>query len=370
MSNTPPTASSSRTDIAQGGSHVFTGTDFPYTDPDTGATLAKARIDNLPTDGDLALDGKALTGTTQVSIDAINAGKLTYTAPVNQASNPIDNWVQHISFKVNDGQAFSSNNGVFDLYITPPADSKANPVWLGDSRNPLDETHKGSPKADLMIGYSGKDKLSGVGGNDQLFGEDGDDQLSGAAGKDYLSGGTGNDTLIGGGGGDLMRGGDGGDTLCGGNGASTKQGIGSGADVLYGGAGGDKLYGGDGKDLLVGGAGNDGLDGGSGKDIYAYLSTQLGKEDVVANGHDTIIATRGDIISFGGALWDSLQTGSVGTAIDLNTHVAFVPGSGKSPGLLEIDVNMNGQFSEKDDFHISLVGVHQVTAQGANLLLA
>lgn len=363
MSNTLPTTGHNHVAIAPGASLALAAADFPFSDADAGDSLQKILILNPPAEGQLLLDGQAVTAQTTLPVGDL--ANLSYQAPAYQPSNPFGTWVQHLTFKVSDGQAWSQDSGTLDFFITPPTSTASNPVWTGDSANPLDDTHKGSAKPDLMIGYGGNDKLTGLGGNDQLFGEDGNDALYGGAGGDYLSGGAGGDTLTGSAGKDTLRGGDGGDTLYGGNGKTAKQGAGSGGDALNGGGGNDKLYGGDGSDLLIGGAGSDILDGGKGKDNYGYST-----DDLVANTQDTVYATAGDRLLFTAPVWDGLHVGSSAAGgIDADHPIAFVPGSGQNPGLLEFDINQDGQFVEKDDFSVKLVGVHQLAVSGDGFVL-
>jgi len=61
------------------------------------------------------------------------------------------------------------------------------------------------------------------------------------------------------------------------------------ADLLIGTAGKDRITGGAGDDTLSGGAGHDVLKGGKGVDTYLF-----GMEDVVAGGHDVVIAMPGN----------------------------------------------------------------------------
>ncbi|MGZ8216794.1 putative Ig domain-containing protein, partial [Methylomagnum sp.] len=207
----------------------------------------------------------------------------------------------YVTFHVGDGQAVSTNSGVFTLNLTAPSSAK--------------------------MGTDGANRLNGTGKADLILGKGGNDRLYGEAGQDNLKGGAGN-------------------------------------DALSGGAGDDKLYGQDGKDSLVGGAGNDLLDGGAGKDIYRYLTSQFGLDDLAAGSHDVVKATKGDTLAFDASLWahltqngtalDDLAGKGLLKQIDADTNIAY---DGHS---LLLDLNGDGLFQAGQDMSIDIMGVHKV----------
>ena len=143
---------------------------------------------------------------------------------------------------------------------------------------------RGTRRADVISGGSGRDRITGLAGNDIICGGPGNDRLTGGAGFDAIRGGGGADRILGGRDGDAIEGGPRRDRLAGGAGTDGLFG-GGGRDALVGGAGNewmlhggpgsdridgsggvDMLHGGNGDDRLVGGAGPDSLDGGEGDD--------------------------------------------------------------------------------------------------------
>ncbi len=315
--NSPPATQNAAASTQEGGAYTFKSADFPFTDPDSGNTLGEIKIDSLPSEGLITLNGQSVHTGQSIARSDIDAGHLAYQAPGTVASE----WAQHFAFKVGDGLSFSANASQFTLNIAP---ASGEAQFAGDSGQ-----LSGKNRADVLIGNDNGVKLNGLGGNDRLYGADGADILKGGTGNDYLSGGSG----------------------------------------------GDKLHGQAGKDTLVGGAGNDVLDGGAGKDVYRYLAGELGLGDLQAGTHDAIKATKGDTIAFDPSLWSHLtQQGDslgglagqvLGQRIGVGTNIAF---DGHS---LQIDVNGDGQFQAGLDVGIDIVGVHKVSvdASGAFLLL-
>jgi uncharacterized delta-60 repeat protein len=304
--NDAPTTANHAASLGQNAVHSFAVADFPFSDADAGDALQAVRIDSLPLEGQLRLNGQAVQAGQSIARADIDAGRLAYQAPATVQGD----WSQSFGFHVGDGQAVSTNGGVFTLNLTPPSSAK-----LGtDSANRMN----GTGKADLILGHGGNDVIDGKDGNDRLYGEAGQDNLKGGAGNDLLSGGSGD----------------------------------------------DKLYGQDGKDTLIGGTGNDLLDGGAGKDVYRYLASQFGLDDLAAGGHDTIKATKGDTIAFDASLWahltqngtalDDLAGKGLLKQIDADTNIAY---DGHS---LMFDLNGDGLFQAGQDMSIDLMGVHKV----------
>jgi Ca2+-binding RTX toxin-like protein len=137
------------------------------------------------------------------------------------------------------------------------------------------DTIKGSPFDDYLIGLTGNDSIKGLDGNDSIEGTAGNDKLYGGNGNDTLGGNIGNDLLDGGAGDDLAR--------IGQYSSSTsalkidlKKGVATssayGTDKLVsiesaiGDSGNDKFIGNAAANTFMGYWGNDSLDGGAGND--------------------------------------------------------------------------------------------------------
>ncbi len=126
--------------------------------------------------------------------------------------------------------------------VEPPVDPPVTKPTCGGQAATIvaesGEPTKGTSRADVIVGTSGKDKIKGRGGDDAVCSGGGADKVSGGSGDDTVKGGGGKDKLKGGGGGDRVKGG-------------------GGKDKLSGGGGNDRLTGGGGKDRLSGGPGKD-----------------------------------------------------------------------------------------------------------------
>lgn len=98
--NTAPTSADTTESVPFNGSYTFTPADFGFTDPDTGAALSKVTIKTLPVDGDLTLNGSAITATdTDVSLADLNSGLLKFVPDTNGTGNAYATF----NFTVNDG---------------------------------------------------------------------------------------------------------------------------------------------------------------------------------------------------------------------------------------------------------------------------
>lgn len=161
-----------------------------------------------------------------------------------------------------------------------------------------DDTIKGTPAANRLVGNTKSDIIDGLGGNDTVLGGAGHDTINGGFGNDSLLGGAGHDALYGDSGNDRLFGGADTDALDGGSGNDRLHGD-AGNDTLNGAAGRDYLEGGAGKDQLWGGASDDRLTGGLGDDL---LYGEVGRDRLQGDkGHDTLIGGAGNDVQFGGA---------------------------------------------------------------------
>ncbi|MGZ8243895.1 Calx-beta domain-containing protein [Methylomagnum sp.] len=299
--NHAPTTADHAATLKEGGAYAFTAASFPFADPDAGDALQSVKIVSLPTDGQLKLAGGLVLAGQAVTRADIDSGRLVYEAPAL-----VKDWAQSFTFQVGDGEAVSTQAGVFALSLVP-----SSRAIRGTSAG---ESLKGAGKADLVLGQGGNDTLDGKGGGDRLYGEDGRDVLKGGAGNDLLSGGAGD----------------------------------------------DKLYGQDGKDILAGGAGSDLLDGGAGKDVFLYGAKAFGVGDLSAGDHDIIKATKGDCIAFDSSLWAHLTQNDVALD-DLAGHALDGQITGHSNIAYDghsvmIDLNGDGDFIAGQDLTIEVLG--------------
>jgi Ca2+-binding RTX toxin-like protein len=290
------------------GTLLFTSVQYPLTDSD-GQSLAAIKVESLPSEGRLLLDGAAVQVGDTIAVSAIDAGQLSYQAP----GSVLGSYQQRFDYKVSDGTDFSANTAGQVLNLATPSGAK-----LGTAGNDKPAL---TAKADIYIALAGDDTLNGKGGADKLYGEAGNDTLLGGAGNDFLAGGAGADALLGQGG----------------------------------------------QDTLVGGAGSDSLDGGAGKDVYRYLAKQLGSDDLAAGDHDLVKATAGDKLVFDAGLWDSF--GITGNALPASLgagHALALENGG-----LRIDIDGDGVFTPEQDVRIDLLGTVKVTvdAAGHSLIL-
>ena len=313
-------------------------------DPDNGDSLTFSFAPNSNSLGLFKIDGNQLRTTASLDYEIANSHALDLRV-TDASGNSFD-------------KAF--NIAVDDVSERP---GSGNDVIMGTLLKDVLRSRGGD---DQVFALNGNDSVFGGSGNDTLFGGEGDDSLNGESGLDQIYGEAGSDTLKGGSGNDYLNGGDGTDSLNGENGADQLYGE-AGIDHIKGGFGNDFLSGGDdndtrggqeGSDTLVGGAGNDILDGGAGKDLYLYLASALGTDDLVAGTKDLVKASKGDKIGFTIDAWDKfgLTNGALSKNIDNLNTLAF------NTRQIQIDVNGDGAFSADLDMSIDLVGVSKVTA--------
>ncbi|WP_177224681.1 tandem-95 repeat protein [Variovorax sp. 770b2] len=124
--NTPPQSADATANGTEDTPLVLTPANFPFTDADAGQSLANVRIDTLPVEGTLLLDGVAVVAGQVLAAADIAAGRLTFVP--GQDGNGATH--ASLSFSVQDsGGAFGTapNRLVFD--IAPVDDA---PVANGD----------------------------------------------------------------------------------------------------------------------------------------------------------------------------------------------------------------------------------------------
>jgi Ca2+-binding RTX toxin-like protein len=259
----------------------------------------------------------------------------------------------------------------------------------------------GTAGFDTIAGGAVADTLAGGAGNDNILGNDGIDTIDGGAGADILDGGNGNDTTTGGSGNDRLFMREGGDQLDGGDDSDTlvmvnplagntivdlsvasgvdqvlslagtansalqinfenvdASGItggsvqitGSTADnALVGGSFGDVLSGGNGNDVLEGGDSADNLTGGAGTDYFAFDNRAV--NDSPNSAEDSIVdfQTAADYVIARGVVTD--------TFVASPAHVQV------SGNELQIDMGINGVFTDTNDFNVNgFLSVSSATA--------
>ena len=133
-SNTPPD-SADRVVTGLENQPVALGLDdFPFTDPDAAQTLAAVRIDTLPGNGQLLLNGTPVAAGAVVSAADIAAGNLVFVPAANANGVPYAS----LSFSVQDSAGtFDPTPNVLTLGITPANDA---PVTAADTAATLEDT--------------------------------------------------------------------------------------------------------------------------------------------------------------------------------------------------------------------------------------
>jgi VCBS repeat-containing protein len=99
--------------------HIFTLSDFPFSDADSADILQNIRIDTLPTDGSIRLNGVAVSAGASISRSDILAGRLSFNPDLNE------NGVSYTSFtfSVGDGTAFSASPYTMTVDVTSVNDA-------------------------------------------------------------------------------------------------------------------------------------------------------------------------------------------------------------------------------------------------------
>ena len=180
---------------------------------------------------------------------------------------------------------FNLRFGSRNSYRVAPADSDF--ATISQLRAGMDAMHP-SPSAFECGLTSAANRVVGEAERDQLHGTPRPDVILGYSGADSLFGRASGDCLFGAAGRDRLRGGGGGDVLVGGQAASALNG-GSGADLLVGGFGGDSFDGGGGADRISGGAGPDRIRVGG----NATVSCGSGRDLVVVRGKTAFLSGDG-----------------------------------------------------------------------------
>ena len=120
--NTAPTSADKEVVTDEDTEYTFSSADFPFTDTDTGATLASVKIVTLPFFGTLTLSGTAITSgdlPQTVTAAELAASNLKYVPSVNNNGFPLSNF----TFRVNDGTADSVATNTMAVNVTAVNDA-------------------------------------------------------------------------------------------------------------------------------------------------------------------------------------------------------------------------------------------------------
>ncbi len=173
--NDPPDGTDQTITLNEDGSYTVTVADFGFTDPDTGDTLSAVRIDTLPANGSLTLDGVAITPGQIISAADITAGLLVFTPTANENGNTYSSF----TFSVRDSSGVTATEfdpapNTLTFNVTPVNDAPiaAGTVSLGaiaeDTANPTGTSVSTlfggnfSDSTDQVVGGSTANTLAGV----------------------------------------------------------------------------------------------------------------------------------------------------------------------------------------------------------------
>ncbi len=115
--NDAPTAADDTVNISYNGTHTFSAADFGFSDVDSNDSLQSVRIDTVPTEGILTLNGNAVSNGDVISVADINATLLQFSPTSGESGTGY----AALTFSVNDGTAFAaaSNTLTFDVATAP-----------------------------------------------------------------------------------------------------------------------------------------------------------------------------------------------------------------------------------------------------------
>ncbi len=115
--NVAPTGADGTVTTNEDETYAFSAADFGFADGDVGDTFVTVRIDTLPAEGALLLDGVAVTA--GQDIDAADIPLLTYAPPLNANGDDYASF----TFSVSDGEVFSAAPNTLTIDVTPVNDA-------------------------------------------------------------------------------------------------------------------------------------------------------------------------------------------------------------------------------------------------------
>jgi uncharacterized repeat protein (TIGR01451 family) len=127
--NNAPTSAENTVTTPEDTDFVFSLSDFPYSDIE-GDPLTVVRIDSLPADGTLLLDGVAVSANDVIDAADINGGLLVFRPDANENGSPYTTF----AFSVSDGNSFSSPSNTLTVNVTPTTVSVVKSLF--DSSDP------------------------------------------------------------------------------------------------------------------------------------------------------------------------------------------------------------------------------------------
>jgi VCBS repeat-containing protein len=137
--NTPPAGSDVTRETPEDTPYVIQADDFGFQDADAGQEFHSVRIDSLPTDGQLMLDGKAVQAGDVIPASDIEAGKLSYVPDADENGQPYGSF----TFSVQDSAgAFDPTPNRFTLDVTPVNDAPK--AWDNPYSTPEDTAIAGN----------------------------------------------------------------------------------------------------------------------------------------------------------------------------------------------------------------------------------
>ena len=112
--NSPPAGADKAITIQVNATHAFAASDFGFSDPDAGDSLAKVQITALQSAGSLKLGGTQVTLNQEVAASAIPT--LAFEPAPGASGSPYATF----QFKVSDGAAYASQANTITVNVQPP----------------------------------------------------------------------------------------------------------------------------------------------------------------------------------------------------------------------------------------------------------
>ena len=143
--NSPPTGANKAFTIQEDSTRTFAASDFGFSDPDAGDSLAKIQITALQSAGSLKLDGTQVTLNQEIQASAISG--LVFEPVSGASGSPYATF----QFKVSDGDTYSSQANTITINVTPVNDPPTNVNDVADETAPV-ITLQGSSQMTIPVG--------------------------------------------------------------------------------------------------------------------------------------------------------------------------------------------------------------------------